>query len=369
MKISVKPLDTLFFRDGKPFSMGEDVVAQSIFPPPPSVFYGAIRSAYFGQFPHKFNQDVLNTPDDPTCELHIKGIYLYDYSIIFPIPLDVVIDSEDKEYRAYLLQRTPLNFYSNYPFQQILAPTDSTAMYCSAEGKYIRRKELEKYLSGNLESDEKGKYINYISHQIVETETKVGIAIDPRTKKAEESKLYRIGMKRLDEDVKFIVHFEGLDDMKESGILRLGGEGKTAVYEQEELSTKIKAPDLSNEEGIFKLYFATPAYFTNGWLPGWINPETMKGEYKGVEVELITAAVGKYLSLGGFDMKKRYPKPMRRFVGAGSVYYFKTDPENTDNVIELFHNQCISDRPNDEELSYTQQGYGLCYVGKVEVEQ
>jgi CRISPR-associated protein Cmr3 len=329
------------------------------------VFYGAIRSAYFGQFPHEFDHDVLNTPNDPTHKLHVKGIYLYDDSIIFPIPLDVVIASEDAEHRAYLLQRTPLNFYSNYPFQQILAPTDSTAIYRSAEGKYIRRKELEKYLSGNLKSDEKGKYINYISKQIAETETKVGIAIDPRTKKAEESRLYRIGMKRLDEDVKFLIHFVGLDNMEKTGILRLGGEGKVAVYEQEDVSTEIKAPEFSEESGLFKLYFATPAYFANGWLPGWINRKTMKGEYKGVELELITAAVGKYLSLGGFDMKKRYPKPMRRFVGAGSVYYFKTDPRNVDKIIELFHNQCISDHPNDEELSYAQQGFGLCYVGKV----
>lgn len=47
MIISLEAIDTLFFRDGKPFTMGEDNFASGIFPPAPSVLYGALRSAYF----------------------------------------------------------------------------------------------------------------------------------------------------------------------------------------------------------------------------------------------------------------------------------------------------------------------------------
>ena len=42
----LNPTDTIFFRDGRPFNMGEDTYAQGIFPPPPSVLYGALRTAY-----------------------------------------------------------------------------------------------------------------------------------------------------------------------------------------------------------------------------------------------------------------------------------------------------------------------------------
>ena len=45
MTIQLDALDTLFFKDGKPFSLGEETWADGIFPPPPSVVYGATRTA------------------------------------------------------------------------------------------------------------------------------------------------------------------------------------------------------------------------------------------------------------------------------------------------------------------------------------
>lgn len=76
MLIDIKPLDTLFFRDGKPFSMGDNDWADGIFPPHPSVFYGALRSAYIGK-----NIDCIgkisnkSDPDDPTQKLKILNIF------------------------------------------------------------------------------------------------------------------------------------------------------------------------------------------------------------------------------------------------------------------------------------------------------
>lgn len=43
----MEAFDTLFFRDGKPFSMGDDVWANGVFPPYPSTLYGALRASYF----------------------------------------------------------------------------------------------------------------------------------------------------------------------------------------------------------------------------------------------------------------------------------------------------------------------------------
>ena len=44
MLIEITPLDSLLFRDGKPFTSGDVHNASSIFPPKPSVFAGFIRS-------------------------------------------------------------------------------------------------------------------------------------------------------------------------------------------------------------------------------------------------------------------------------------------------------------------------------------
>jgi CRISPR-associated protein Cmr3 len=48
-KIEIHALDTLFFRDGKPFERGEESVANGSFPPLPSVIYGALRTAFLGE--------------------------------------------------------------------------------------------------------------------------------------------------------------------------------------------------------------------------------------------------------------------------------------------------------------------------------
>ena len=73
MIIEIEALDTLFFRDGKPFSMGEEVWADGVFPPSPSVIYGALRSAYFANNSNEL--DRANESDDPTSNLEITSIY------------------------------------------------------------------------------------------------------------------------------------------------------------------------------------------------------------------------------------------------------------------------------------------------------
>jgi len=47
--LRINPFDTFFFRDGKPFTMGDDSWADGIFPPSPSVIYGALRTAWISE--------------------------------------------------------------------------------------------------------------------------------------------------------------------------------------------------------------------------------------------------------------------------------------------------------------------------------
>jgi len=72
----------------------------------------------------------------------------------------------------------------------------------------------------------------------------------------------------------------------------------------------------------FKVYFATPTYFETGWQPAdW-------GKFFAEPVELVGAAVNRYEILGGFNWiadpdGSSAHRPARRFVPAGSVYYFE----------------------------------------------
>jgi CRISPR-associated protein Cmr3 len=70
MIIELNPLDTLFFRDGKPFAMGEETWADGIFPPPPSVIYGALRTAWFANNIEEFVRLKINNKlDDEKVDL------------------------------------------------------------------------------------------------------------------------------------------------------------------------------------------------------------------------------------------------------------------------------------------------------------
>jgi len=105
MIIRIRPLDTFFFRDGKPFSRGQETWADGIFPPSPSILYGALRAIYFSEYPDEFNK--ANTPDDPTLNLKIKGIFLGMGKLIYlPVPADFVIaKAKDKNGKQAVVGR------------------------------------------------------------------------------------------------------------------------------------------------------------------------------------------------------------------------------------------------------------------------
>ncbi|MCD4674529.1 MAG: hypothetical protein K8S18_00845 [Desulfobacula sp.] len=96
MILKVDPLDTLFFRDGKPFTMGEDNWANGIFPPPPSVIYGALRSVYFSNHVNELKD--ANGMTDITKKINIRNIYFFDnrnHKVYLPLPFDCAQKIDD----------------------------------------------------------------------------------------------------------------------------------------------------------------------------------------------------------------------------------------------------------------------------------
>ena len=360
MIIEINPLDTLFFRDGKPFTMGEDTWADAIFPPSPSVIYGALRSAYFanhiGKFQKLKNENNLDVKgEDPTLNLKIKSIYLkINDEIFFPIPLDLV-KKKNEENKALKIHNKKSEFISNSKVQQHLIYSNDENIENIKDG-ILNDLDFTEYL--NLKSKE--FYYLKLSDYLI-SEPKVGIARSSNTHTTEEGKLYRVDMKRLAKDnnqISMVVDFDNLDIPKQ-GLLKLGGEGKSAKYQKINTQLEIDFPEFAENETQFKLVLTSPAIFENGWIPKWIKKDSLEGEYNGLKLKLITAVIGKPVHIGGFDMKKRMPKPMYKAVPAGSVYYFELDENGKmDEVREKFHNKNISD-------IYPEQGFGHCYVGKV----
>ena len=379
MRLFLQPNDTFFFRDGKPFTKGDQSEGYSIFPPLPSTILGALRTAYIaehGDLSTFYAGKMTNTIGTPSSlgSMKLRGAFLADRKsgTYFPIPLDLVRKKNEKENRLYPLEVLPenSNFISNTVLAHYLGWVGSEEVEPETSGK-LHSIYMKQYLLGKRKSFRFRPYEDFICD-----EPKIGIGRDQRTLTSEESMLYRINMSRFQSrflntsELGFVVEYCCDEKLPEKGLLKLGGEGKSFLYELSAHDPK-PLPTKEDEEALkaaiqksggFKLYFATPAIFEHGWLPKWIDKRTHCSQYPvsgtgSMSIKLVTAAVGKPIPVGGWDMKKEEAKPTRCAVPAGSVYYFKIADEScVDTIIRTFHYKNISDYQAKE-------GFGLCFVG------
>ena len=380
MKLFLQPNDTFFFRDGRPFTKGEQSEGHSIFPPLPSTVLGALRSAYiaeFGDLPLFDSggmRNTIGTPESLCDAIQLRGVFLVSnrdnqLDMFFPVPLDLVYKkSEERTRHTPLHELTPTskNFTSNDVSNTILAWSNSESIDSDADG-LLDMVDIEQYLEKapiNLQLISRTTFI--------EPETKIGIARSGDTLSSEDHMLYRMNMSRFknnDGSYGFVADYECNKSLpKAGGLLKLGGEGKSFVYRDIDLDVDSLSSHLDTvrvsikSTGIFKLYFATPTIFKNGWLPLWLASDNLSGEYPledkpPISLRLITAAVGKPITVGGWSMAKGQAKPTYRAVPAGSVYYFELiDRSRIDDLIDAFHYQNISDERSEE-------GFGLALIG------
>lgn len=389
MKIRIDALDTLFFKDGKPFSMGDESWADGIFQPPPSVIYGALRSAYFGEHPGEIEKAGMGKDKDPTFYLKIEKI---NYRInhkgkrdnYFPLPLDLVAfknkeeleknrEKREKDYKVYLIENAKKDFVSSTKLLNISTYGEEIE---GIEDGLISEVNLSIYLTtGKLPKPKDSNEVPHIKclsiSDYVLREPKVGIGRDNSTRTtSDNSKLYRVGMVRAN-DFGFIVEVADKPEVKKeeaseneykldsfSKFIKFGAEGKVSSINNDTFTGsgfKIDNKDIKK----FKLYLSTPTFFKHGWLPEWMNEDSLEGHINNTKVKLTSAFIGKPLSIGGFDMKKKCPKPMRKAVPAGSVYYFEITEGNMNDILNEFHEKSIS------EFDSQKEGFGIAYVGVI----
>jgi len=367
MWYKIKPLDTLFFRDGRPFSMGSETWAEPIFPPYPSTVYGAIRTwlifergslKEFKEGKYEVELGTLTKKGN----LSIKGPFIgLDNNLNFPVPFDFLkkkgAPQSEKNNLFYIdYINKPEFFISDYPLERILINKNDFEFEESNE--FLDIDSLKDYLMDNK------KILSFREkEEIFIREKKTGIKRSRKILSSEEGYLYRIPMIRLKEKVSLFLEIEGLNDYPKGGLIQIGGESKTAKIEKEENNNPLeilRGTDFKFENKIFKIYLATPAIFENGWLPKWIDKVDFKGNYNNrIRLKLIACSTGKFKLIGGWDLANKRPKPMYKAVPAGSVYYFKIlDDVPAEKIKEVFHFKNISDI-NPEE------GFGLSFVGEV----
>ena len=380
MRLFLQANDTFFFRDGRPFTKGDQSEGYSIFPPLPPTILGALRTAYIAEhgdlsaFYAGKMEMTIGTPDS-LGSISLNGVFLAyrESTIYYPIPLDLVVKKNETNNRLYVLEvgTKSSNLSSNASLTYLLKWSGAEDVESETNGR-LEGIDMTEYLLGG-----QTEFIFRPHEDFIHNEPKIGIERDYRTSAAKDNMLYRINMSRFQSqflnpnerkalsDLGFVVDYQCDIELPENGLLKLGGEGRSFTYKR---SCHTPDPLAANEDmaalkaairssGAFKLYFVTPAIFDQGWLPKWIDKNTYKAKNQSLSFELITAAVGKPIAIGGWDMKKNMPKPTRQAVPAGSVYYFEiSDDSCVDTIVNTFHYKNISDYQAKE-------GFGLCFVG------
>lgn len=371
MTLLIKPLEPFFFRDARPFDKGEGW-ATGIFPPLPSTIYGAVRTAAISQKStiddyyngrHITIRDEMGSPG--YCgTFTIKSVLLYDgYSCLLPMPLDLLQKRHHDKLGILLSNPRGDEIISDKRFTFYQAPDRDLE---APTKPWLDGYGLASYLSG--EPPARSSTRNPLHEEI-----KTGIEKNPEKGSASEHMLYVQKMLRLEDKeygegghYEFSVDTENISSLDERGILKLGHDGRVFSYKK---TTEGNFDFLADElygikakidsEKKFKLLFTSPALLKNGWLPGGVKASNYVWETGSVTIRIKSAVLGKPMRVGGWDMKKRGPKPMRKAVPPGSVYYCELAKGTVEELFDTLFDKNISDADGD----LAQQGFGHTLIG------
>lgn len=363
-QLFIEPNDVLLFRDGKPFTAGEDHRARSIFPPTPFTMQGVVRSKILfdsgvslSDYAHgaPSAQELIRQigrPGGNYGQLRLRGPFVTKrngdtFMRYFPLPADVVM--VDK----HLTLVKPLSancFSSNIPDDLYLLWVRTDKPIKEARG-WLEEDEFQKYLSGQTE-------LRVTSESdLVVREPRLGIALDPVRRSAKERMLYTMEFLRLRENVGFLLEVDGIPPFRsEKGLLQVGGEARAAIYEV--LKTPLPAVSPPNPlPKQFKVVLLTPAWFSGGWRPQGDNWGQFFG---GANVRLVAAALPRAQPIGGAfvdDVRRRadFQKVMHSFVPAGSVFFFESEGAAT------YNGKPFTETPRNEG-DFGQIGFGCVAI-------
>jgi len=145
----------------------------------------------------------------------------------------------------------------------------------------------------------------------------------------------------------------------------LGGERRLVHWQQSEDSDLWNCPDavrsaLESATRI-RMVLATPAIFDHGWRPNWLDVSTLTGKPigDGPTLKLVGVSNARWKAVSGWSLAPpRGPKPIRRMVPAGSVYFFKKVEGDGRILATNAWLRPVSDAPQDRN-----EGFGLAVWG------
>jgi len=375
MRINIRPIDVLFFRDSKPFGRGFEHFTKSIFPPSPQTLYGALRTKALEDLGCNYKEyengklELTKEKDSEKVKMvekevgfpdrigsfSLKGPLLLRNNATIYLKLPADIKKVDEKYEVLKPfdwvssnVETDLDIIANYPHIQTESPLEDV------EG-YISLQTFNDYALG-------GEVKEVVSPEMVYSyEIRTGIGTEAEHNTAKEGQLYTVGFVRMNSGWSFYAEIENLSFLLGSGLIKFGGANRVCEYKSLDDNPlkhyKMDEIKKSIEENKrFKIVFLTPAEFKNGWISDRFD-KNLELQMEGLKIKLISACLSRAEVISGWDLANKRPKPLRKLVPAGSVYYFELIEGDVNTLFERLNLVNFSD--NNSNL-----GFGLTLIGR-----
>ena len=347
--------DPLIARDGRPFGLG--IRMKSLDWLYPSVLAGSLRTMLGNAQDCSFDNGTI---DSLKC-ISISGpLPYYQGKIYIPSPKDLLVKEENKKREHYAYAIRPVNTKSgdwngsncDLPTGDLLPamlPESVEDEFKPAKTPSLWSMEIMKKWLINAKGDgfisppdpeEIAGSTDFLN--LPKKEARTHVMIDPELGMSKDSRLFEtvgldFSVKGQENKIELAARIENEDEFadlasKIDSFNTIGGERRLARWKAHETQEGWAFPsELASDfvgKNKLRMVLATPAIFSDGWLPGWLNgwPEDDVPDYwpEGLKLKLVSACTDHWKPISGWSLEKgkRGPKPFRWLVPAGSVYFF-----------------------------------------------
>lgn len=411
--IQIQPLDPLMIRDGRPFGNTPGARAHTLGTVTPGVVAGTLRTLMqknntAGTFGTTTKDAEREGKPSTVAKVDIRGpLYMLNDRLFLPMPYDLDLyepGPQEDPASMHVNVRRPIEPAKNTPTHlQGFLGTGKTSLHedklwpvsmdteirkpLKSAPAYISAEWMIKWLCDNLQpkqwSDAIAEWrskpedkVHFIAPFVKEVRTHT--AIQAETSTVQDKALFSTESLVIPPDVSLIASASIGSDVKWegtiSGIHSFGGKRRLAHFREiddQEIQDNIwKCPEaiaqaVAENPRYLRMVLATPAYFSKGWLPGWIDENLRSSDKfdKQLQIELCWACLPRWEGISGWSYRHNQPKAVRRMVAAGSVYFFKVISGDPVEFVRRNWLASMSDEDRRKAFFDKQDGYGLATWG------
>ncbi len=387
----IEPHDPLIVRDGRPFGPDPSARAISLSFPFPSTTTGGVRTREGLNAKGFFDRSKIEIEQLKKIKVH--GPLLVQLAQngdnierwLAPAPADaLLLEPEEplKKDSALCKRLVPLSLLKGA--ETDLGTNNAISFMLVGQVRSDLRKPIkeaphfwnwdtfETWLVDPSQYDGKTISLAHLGHSGPQREHRLHVSMNPDTLTAKEGALFETsgleftsagkdygtrlsGARRL---ALAVVVDENEASNIQAGLASLGGERRMVSWRKSESDQPQCPPELLAaiiKEKACRVLLLTPAYFEQGYRPGWLVEQR-----HAVQPDLKAVAIQRPQVVSGWDLENKRPKPTRRLAPSGTVLFLSLAGDDTaiEQWVKGIWMQCISDNPQDRN-----DGFGLAVLG------